>query len=45
MDPALINQPEVYFESGDHEHLIHVHGDVFRGLMEDVPRVYLSHHL
>ena len=45
VDPALIQQPEVYFESGDHEHLIHVHGDVFRGLMEDVPRVHLSHHL
>jgi Ala-tRNA(Pro) deacylase len=45
VDPALIQQPEVYFESGDHEHLIHVHGDVFRGLMQDVPRVHLSHHL
>jgi len=45
VDPALVQQPEVYFESGDHEHLIHVHGDVFRGLMEDVPRVHLSHHL
>ncbi len=45
VDPALIHQPEVYFESGDHEHLIHVHGEVFRGLMEHVARAQVSHHL
>ena len=45
VDPALMRQPQVYFESGDHEHLIQVDGEVFKGLMEDVPRVPLSHHL
>ena len=45
VDPALIHQPEVYFESGDHEHLIHVHGEVFRGLMAHVARAQVSHHL
>ena len=40
-----MHQPQVYFESGDHEHLIQVDGEVFKGLMEDVPRVHLSHHL
>lgn len=45
IDPALTQQDDVYFESGDHEHLIHMRGDVFRDLMEDVPRAPLSHHL
>ncbi len=45
VDPALIQQPEVYFESGDHEHLIHVHGEDFRHLMENVLRAHVSHHL
>ena len=37
VDPALIHQPDVYFESGDHQHLIHMNGEVFRQLMENVP--------
>lgn len=45
VDPALTHQADVYFESGDHEHLIHVRGDVFRGLMEHAPRAPVSHHL
>ncbi len=45
VDPALIHQSDVYFESGDHEHLIHMLGEDFRGLMEHVPRVHVSHHL
>jgi Ala-tRNA(Pro) deacylase len=45
VDPALAHQPDVYFESGDHEHLIHMRGDVFRDLMEHVPRAQVSHHL
>lgn len=45
IDPSLIHQPDVYFESGDHEHLIHVAGDVFRVLMEHAPRAQVSHHL
>ena len=44
IDPVLMQQPEVYFESGDHEHLIHLHGEDFRGLMEHVPRAHVSHH-
>jgi Ala-tRNA(Pro) deacylase len=45
IDPSLMHQADVYFESGDHEHLIHLHGDVFRGLMEHAPRAQVSHHL
>jgi len=45
VDPALIHQPDVYFESGDHQHLIHMNGEVFRNLMENVPRAHVSHHL
>lgn len=45
VDPALIHQSDVYFESGDHEHLIHLDGEVFRGLMANVPRAPVSHHL
>ena len=45
IEPALLHQPEAYFESGDHEHLIHLHGEVFRDLMANAPRAHLSHHL
>ena len=45
VDPALTQQPDVYFESGDHKHLIHMRGDVFRDLMEHAPRAHVSHHL
>lgn len=45
IDPALVQQADVYFESGDHEHLIHMQGEVFRGLMAHAPRAQVSHHL
>ena len=45
VDPALTHQPDVYLESGDHKHLIHVRGDIFRNLMEHAPRAHVSHHL
>ena len=45
IEPALLQQPEVYFESGDHEHLIHLCGEAFRDLMANAPRAHLSHHL
>ena len=45
IDPALTHQDDIYFESGDHEHLIHMRGQVFRELMEHAPRTPLSHHL
>jgi Ala-tRNA(Pro) deacylase len=45
LDPALVHQPDVYFESGDHEHLIRLAGDDFRGLMAHALRAQVSHHL
>lgn len=44
VDMDLLTQEDVYFESGDHEHLIHMKGEDFRHLMEDAPRVHISHH-
>jgi len=45
LDTSLSHQSDVYFESGDHEHLIHMTGEDFRHLMEHSPRVQVSHHL
>jgi len=33
VDASLLVQPEVYFESGDHEHLVHLSGPNFRKMM------------
>jgi len=41
-DEQLTNASEIYIEAGDHEHLIHVHGDVFCKLMEDLPHNIIS---
>jgi len=45
VDPSLIHQPDVYFESGDHKHLIRLAGEDFRGLMANAPKTHVSHHL
>lgn len=45
VDADLSHESDIYFDSGDHEHLIHMRGDDFRALMEHVPRVHVSHHL
>ncbi|MDR2877190.1 MAG: YbaK/EbsC family protein [Chromatiales bacterium] len=37
VDDTLLQQPEVYFESGDVEALIHMSGRNFRALMADLP--------
>jgi Ala-tRNA(Pro) deacylase len=37
VDEALFEEDDVYFEAGDHEHLVHVGGDGFRRLMAGVP--------
>jgi Ala-tRNA(Pro) deacylase len=36
VDDALAGQPDVYFEAGDHVSLLHVSGEQFAGLMQDV---------
>lgn len=39
VESELLDQPEIYFESGDHEHLIKVRGDQFRTLLSEAERV------
>lgn len=38
VDNSLLAQDEVYFEAGDHEHLVHVSGDGFHRLIAGAPR-------
>jgi Ala-tRNA(Pro) deacylase len=42
VDRSLLNRPEVYFESGDHEHLIKVTGEEFAHLLGDAEAVDIS---
>jgi len=44
VDDALAEQPEVYFEAGDHEQLIHVSAEVFEALLgEGIRHGQFSH--
>lgn len=43
VDDTLLQQPEVYFEAGDHEELIHMSGREFRELMADFPHGRFSY--
>jgi Ala-tRNA(Pro) deacylase len=38
VDDAIAEQPEIYFEAGDHEQLIHVSAEVFEELMGETAR-------
>ena len=38
VDDSLAQQPEIYFEGGDHANLVHVSGTSFRKLMADSKR-------
>jgi len=44
VDEALLKQPELYFEAGDHESLIHVKEADFEVLMEGAEFGTFSHH-
>lgn len=43
LDEALTTLANVYFESGDHEHLVHVSGDDFKILLGGVRHGHYSH--
>lgn len=43
LDEALTSLANVYFEAGDHEHLVHTGGDGFRVLMSGVRHGHFSH--
>ena len=45
LDSHFAQSAEVYFESGDHEHLIHMGGEDFRQLLGEAPRMEFSHHI
>jgi Ala-tRNA(Pro) deacylase len=42
LDEALTCLPEVYFEAGDHEQLVHLSGDEFLSLLSGARRGYFS---
>lgn len=42
VDRSLLNRSEIYFESGDHEHLIKVSGEEFAHLLGDAETVDVS---
>jgi Ala-tRNA(Pro) deacylase len=43
VDASLLVQPEIYFEGGDHEHLVHVSGANFRKLMLGTKKGMICH--
>jgi Ala-tRNA(Pro) deacylase len=45
MDERLADAPDIYFEGGDHQALIHLDGTEFLKLMSKVPRARISHHV
>jgi Ala-tRNA(Pro) deacylase len=45
LDERLFDAPDIYFEAGDHQALIHLHSSEFLRLMNDVPRGRISHHV
>jgi Ala-tRNA(Pro) deacylase len=42
VDDSLEAQPEVYFEAGDHEHLVHMTGAQFLALLGPAERVHFG---
>ena len=43
IDEDLLAEPDVYFEGGDHDELIHIYADAFDSLMHDAERASFSH--
>ena len=43
LDEALTSLASVYFEAGDHEHLVHISGDDFKTLLSGVRHGHYSH--
>ena len=41
-DDQLKSATEIYIEAGDHENLVHIHGDEFRKLVEGMPHAIIS---
>jgi Ala-tRNA(Pro) deacylase len=45
MDDCLCDRTDIYFESGDHEDLIHMRGDEFESLMRGAQHGEFSRHI
>ena len=45
VDEALLNNTDIYFEAGDHEHLVHMNRQDFSKLMGDAVQMQISHHV
>ena len=45
VDDALLEQPDVYFEAGDHDHLIHMSRENFKKLLGDATHSRISHRI
>ena len=44
IDDSFDQQPDVYLEGGDHRSLIHISGEQFRSLMQDVRHAHIATH-
>jgi Ala-tRNA(Pro) deacylase len=45
VDVRLLEQPDIFFEAGDHQELVHLSGGEFRDLLQNFERVDFSRHL
>ncbi|WP_423199504.1 MULTISPECIES: aminoacyl-tRNA deacylase [unclassified Cupriavidus] len=45
VDDSLLDEPEVWFEAGDHLELVHMRGDQFKMLMADAERGHFAHRM
>lgn len=43
LDMRLTTLANVYFEAGDHEHLVHIHGEAFHDLLKGARHGHFSH--
>jgi Ala-tRNA(Pro) deacylase len=45
LDESLAKQPEIYFEAGDHEELVHMDAEQFLDLMDQAERARFAHRI
>jgi Ala-tRNA(Pro) deacylase len=45
LDESLAQQPDVYFEAGDHEELVHMPAEQFLALMDGAERAQFAHRM
>lgn len=45
VDDSLLQQPDIYFEAGDHQALVHVSGQTFGALMNDAQHGRFARHV